>query len=113
MTDSTNPRITSSTLSFRTESGPRDSDPTPTDVLLSGMMPHPIRPPRLGVAAVALLIALQLSDQALAHAKGLYKTQAEAEKRAKELGCNGTHLNNGFWMPCSGEAMLHQELRQE
>ncbi len=27
----------------------------------------------------------------LAHAKGIYKTQAEAEKRALELGCKGTH----------------------
>ena len=34
---------------------------------------------RLGVAAVALLCALQLPNQVLAHAKGLYKTQAEAE----------------------------------
>ncbi|MFM9047995.1 MAG: hypothetical protein ACKOOH_10165, partial [Cyanobium sp.] len=31
----------------------------------------------------------------------------------KELGCQGTHQNNGLWMPCSGEAMLHKELRQE
>ncbi|MFO0016781.1 MAG: DUF3721 domain-containing protein, partial [Synechococcaceae cyanobacterium] len=46
-------------------------------------------------------------------AKGLYKTQAEAEQRAQELGCKGTHQNNGLWMPCSGEAMLHKELRQE
>lgn len=69
--------------------------------------------PRLGVAALALFCALQLPSQALAHAKGLYKTQAEAEKRARELGCKGTHQNNGLWMPCSGEAMLHQELRQE
>lgn len=62
-----------------------------------------------------LLLSLLLSPNgaALAHAKGLYKTQAEAEKRAKELGCKGTHLNNGLWMPCGHEAMLHQELRQE
>jgi hypothetical protein len=69
--------------------------------------------PRLGDAALALFCALQLPSQALAHAKGLYKTQAEAEKRTRELGCKGTHQNNGLWMPCSGEAMLHQELRQE
>lgn len=65
------------------------------------------------VAAVALLCVLQLPNQVLAHAKGLYKTQAEAEQRAKELGCKGTHHNKGLWMPCSGEAMLHKELRQE
>ncbi len=67
----------------------------------------------LALSAIALFWAVQLPGEAMAHAKGLYKTQAEAEKRAKELGCKGTHQNNGLWMPCSHEAMLHQELRQE
>ena len=67
---------------------------------------------RLGLAAVALLCMLQLPTQVHAHAKALYKSKAEAE-RAWELGCKGTHQNNGLWMPCSGEAMLHKELRQE
>jgi hypothetical protein len=49
----------------------------------------------------------------LAHTKGLYNTQAEAQKRAQELGCQGTHQNNGLWMPCSHEGMLHKELREE
>lgn len=72
-----------------------------------------IRNQRLAVAFLALACALQLPNEALAHAKGMYQTQAEAEKRAKELGCKGTHQNNGLWMPCSGESMLHKELRQE
>lgn len=77
-------------------------------------MPFSRSDQRLGVAAAVLLFwALQLPSPALAHAKGLYKTQAEAEQRARELGCKGTHQNNGLWMPCSGEAMLHQELRQQ
>ncbi len=46
---------------------------------------------RLALNAVALFCALQFPNQALAYAKGLYKTQAEAKKCAKEL-----------------EAMLHQ-----
>ena len=54
---------------------------------------------RLALAAGALLCALQLPNQVLAHAKGLYQTQAEAEQRAKELGCKGTHQNNGLWFP--------------
>lgn len=77
-------------------------------------MPSSRSDQRLGVAAAVLLLwAVLLPSPALAHAKGLYKTQAEAEQRARELGCKGTHQNNGLWMPCSGEAMLHQELRQE
>lgn len=65
--------------------------------------------------ALALLPALQwgAAPPAPAHPTGLYATQAEAEERARELGCKGTHRNNGRWMPCSGEAMLHQELRRE
>jgi hypothetical protein len=54
---------------------------------------------RLALAAGALLCALQLPNQVPAHAKGLYQTQAEAEQRAKELGCKGTHQNNGLWFP--------------
>ena len=76
-------------------------------------MPSSVSDLWLALSAMALFCALQLPNQALAHAKGLYKTQAEAEKRAKELGCKGTHQNNGLWMPCGHEAMLHQELRQE
>jgi len=65
------------------------------------------------VAALALFCALQPPSQLFAHSKGLDKTQSEAEERARELGCKGTDHNNGLWMPCSGEAMLHKELRQE
>jgi len=81
----------------------------------SPLPPPPRRfpaPPH-GLAAGALVVALLLPDPTLAHSKGLYKTQAEAEQRAKQLGCQGTHQNNGLWMPCSGEAMLHKELRQD
>ena len=72
-----------------------------------------IRHQHFSIAAVALLCVLQPPSQALAHAKGLYRTQAEAEQRARELGCQGTHQNHGLWMPCSDETMLHQHLRRE
>ena len=65
------------------------------------------------MAAMALFSLLQLPAPALAHASGLYRTQAEAQQRARELGCHGTHVNDGLWLPCSGEAMLHRKLRQE
>jgi hypothetical protein len=76
-------------------------------------MPSSPADQRLSMVVVLLCVLLLLPGPVFAHAKGLYKTQAEAEKRAKELGCNGTHQNNGLWMPCSSEAMLHKELRQE
>jgi hypothetical protein len=60
-------------------------------------------------AAIALIGWPSLAE---AHAKGLYKTQAEAEARAKELGCKGTHQNNGLWMPCADEGAMHHELRK-
>ena len=52
-------------------------------------------------------------DDVRAHGKGMYKTQAEAEQRAKELNCKGTHENNGKWMPCLDEADLHRALRKQ
>ena len=74
-------------------------------------MPQPLALP----VALALLLTSPLLPPtgALAHAKGLYKNRAEAEQRARELGCQGTHQNNGLWMPCRHEAQLHRELRQE
>ena len=67
----------------------------------------------LGATLILLSGGVLWPNGAWGHAKGLYKTQAEAEKRAKQLGCEGTHLNNGFWMPCANEETLHKELRQE
>jgi hypothetical protein len=46
-----------------------------------------------------------------AHSRGLYDSQQDAAQRAQELGCAGTHLNSGKWMPCSNEAELHKYLR--
>jgi len=69
--------------------------------------------PAAVVALLALGTALAPPLAVKAHPKGLYKTKAEAEQRARELGCQGTHQNNGLWMPCRNEAHLHQELRQQ
>lgn len=52
-------------------------------------------------------------EYAHAHGKGMYTTQAAAEERAKELNCEGTHENNGKWMPCRDEADLHKALRKQ
>jgi hypothetical protein len=73
--------------------------------------------PSITHAAVCALLALGAAlappQSVQAHPKGIYNTKAEAEQRARELGCEGTHLNNGLWMPCRNEAHLHQELRQQ
>ena len=50
---------------------------------------------------------------AKAHGTGIYKSEAEAQERAKQLGCDSVHQNNGRWMPCSDEAELHRMLRKE
>ncbi|MFU8886483.1 MAG: DUF3721 domain-containing protein [Cyanobacteriota bacterium] len=62
----------------------------------------------LVVIALAVMAAAPASH---AHPRGLYDSQQQAEQRAKDLGCDGTHLNNGKWMPCRDEAALHQHLR--
>ena len=43
-----------------------------------------LRRQHLALSAIALFCAVQLPGQAMAHTKGLYKTQAEAEERAKK-----------------------------
>ena len=70
-------------------------------------------PRRCAAVTVLLSASLLLPQASWAHSKGLYSTRAEAEQRAKQLGCDGVHNNNGRWMPCSDEAMLHKELRKE
>ncbi|AII49152.1 gibberellin regulated protein-like protein [Synechococcus sp. KORDI-52] len=49
----------------------------------------------------------------LAHGKGLYATEAEAQQRAAEIGCTTVHENNGRWMPCADERELHRQLRKQ
>lgn len=56
---------------------------------------------------------LSIVSQALAHGTGIYIAKNQAEKRAKELGCDSVHQNNGRWMPCDNEAELHRMLRKE
>ena len=53
------------------------------------------------------------SSPALAHGKGLYSTQAEAQARAEELGCTTSHQSNDRWMPCANEQELHRQLRKQ
>ena len=47
------------------------------------------------------------------HSKGIYDTQAEAQRRAQDIGCSTTHQNNGKWMPCADERELHRQLRKQ
>ena len=54
-----------------------------------------------------------IDPQILAHSTGIYAAKDQAEKRAKELGCDSVHQNNGRWMPCDNEAELHRMLRKE
>jgi hypothetical protein len=42
----------------------------------------------------------------------MYRTQAEAEKRAAELKCKGTFKIDDAWMPCSSEHAMHEALQK-
>ena len=64
-------------------------------------------------ALITLLTIGLMSSPALAHGKGLYATEAEAQQRAEEIGCTTSHQNNGRWMPCADEQELHQQLRKQ
>ena len=64
----------------------------------------------LSLGVLALLVN-QLPG--MAHGKGIYVTEAEAQQQADEIGCNNVHKNNGRWMPCTDERELHQQLRKQ
>ena len=64
----------------------------------------------LGFGVLALLVN---QTPGLAHGKGLYATEAEAQQRAAEIGCTNVHENNGRWMPCADERELHRQLRKQ
>jgi hypothetical protein len=63
--------------------------------------------------AMALATVFVGNSPALAHGKGLYSTEAEAQARADDIGCTSVHQNNGKWMPCEDERELHQQLRKQ
>ena len=67
------------------------------------------------LSAISLGVFALLVNQTpgMAHGKGLYATEAEAQQRAAEIGCNSVHENNGRWMPCTDERELHKQLRKQ
>ena len=67
----------------------------------------------LTALAVGVVTLLVNQTPGLAHGKGLYATEAEAQQRAAEIGCKSVHENNGRWMPCADERELHQQLRKQ
>ena len=67
----------------------------------------------LTALAVCILSGLVNQTPGLAHGKGLYPTEAEAQQRAAEIGCTTVHENNGRWMPCTDERELHRQLRKQ
>jgi hypothetical protein len=60
----------------------------------------------------ALATSPLLMASAQAHMRGMYATKAEAEKRAAELKCKGTHAMGTMWMPCANERALHGALQK-
>ena len=66
---------------------------------------------RLAMVA-ALAVSPLLVASAQAHMRGMYATKAEAEKRAAELKCKGTHAMGALWMPCANERALHDALQK-
>jgi Protein of unknown function len=58
-----------------------------------------------------LVFAGLLPPPSHAHTKGMYKTRAAAEKRARELKCEGAFQMGSLWMPCANEQALHKALQ--
>ena len=67
----------------------------------------------LSALSFGVLALLVNQRPGLAHGKGLYATETEAQQRAAEIGCTAVHKNDGRWMPCADERELHQQLRKQ
>ena len=57
-------------------------------------------------------IFLNFNLSSIAHMKGTFSTEKEAEKKSLELGCVGIHKNQDKWLPCENENGLHKYLRK-
>ena len=57
-------------------------------------------------------LSLNFNNYSLAHMRGTFLSEKEAEKRSLELGCEGIHKNQDKWMPCKNEKELHIYLRK-
>ena len=57
-------------------------------------------------------LSLNLNNYSLAHLRGIFLSEEEAEKKSLELGCEGIHKNQDKWMPCKNEKELHIYLRK-
>ena len=66
----------------------------------------------LSALSVGVLALIVNQPPGMAHGKGIYDTEAEAQQRAAEIGCSSVHENNERWMPCTDERELHQQLRK-
>lgn len=66
------------------------------------------------LVAITITMAFLICPSAsFSHSKGTYPSKADAEKRAKTIGCTSVHQNNGKWMPCADEGALHRQLRKQ
>ena len=57
-------------------------------------------------------LSLNFHSYSLAHTRGKFLSEEDAEKRSLELGCEGIHKNQDRWMPCKNEKELHMYLRK-
>ena len=57
-------------------------------------------------------IFLNFNLSSIAHMKGMFSTEKDAEKESLELGCEGIHKNQDKWLPCENERELHRYLRK-
>ena len=67
----------------------------------------------LSALSFSVLALLMNTTPGMAHGKGIYGNEAEAQQRAAEIGCSSVHKNKGRWMPCADERELHQQLRKQ
>jgi len=57
-------------------------------------------------------LSLNFYSYSLAHIRGTFLSEEDAENRSLELGCEGIHKNKDKWMLLKNEKELHIFLRK-
>ena len=57
-------------------------------------------------------LSLNFNSYSLAHMRGTFLSEEDAENISLELGCEGIHKNQNKWLPCKSEKELHKYLRK-
>ena len=67
---------------------------------------------KIKILTFLFFLFLNFNNYSLAHMRGTFLSEEDAEKKSLELGCEGIHKNQDKWLACENEKELHRYLRK-